>query len=160
MSTGDPMDDFHVMPGHLIRRAHQISVAIFMDECAEHHLTPVQYACLSGLRAQPGIDATRLAALVAFDRSTLGNVLERLEAKGLVARTASPEDRRVKILHITPEGETMLKAVTASVDNTQARILAPLDADERKTFLALLSKLVDVNNDASRAPLGGKTVEE
>jgi len=154
------MDDFHEMPGHLIRRAHQISVAIFMDECAAHHLTPVQYACLSGLAAQPGIDATRLAALVAFDRSTLGNVLERLEAKGLVARTASPEDRRVKILHITSEGETMLNAVAASVDATQARILAPLDAGERKAFLALLSKLVDVNNDASRAPLGGKSAED
>ena len=153
------MDDFHGMPGHLIRRAHQIAVAIFMDECGAQHLTPVQFACLSGVRSQPGIDATRLAALVAFDRSTLGNVLERLEAKNWVARSPSPEDRRIKILHITPEGEALLDGVAARVEATQERILAPLDAAERATFMRLLVKLVDVNNEASRAPLGGKCAE-
>jgi DNA-binding MarR family transcriptional regulator len=154
------MDDFHGMPGHLIRRAHQIAVAIFMDECGAQHLTPVQFACLSGVRSQPGIDATRLAALVAFDRSTLGNVLERLEAKNWVARSPSPEDRRIKILHITPEGEALLDGVAARVEATQERILAPLDAADRATFMRLLVKLVDVNNEASRAPLGGRSEAE
>ncbi len=93
--------DFHLMPGHLIRRAHQISVAIFIEECAANNVTPVQYACLAQIARAPGVDATRLAAAVAFDRSTLGNVLERLETKGWVARKPSPEDRRVKLLHIT-----------------------------------------------------------
>ena len=153
------MDDFHGMPGHLIRRAHQIAVAIFMDACAERHLTPVQFACLSGVRAQPGVDATRLAALVAFDRSTLGNVLDRLEAKGWIARSPSPEDRRVKILHITPQGEALLDEAAACVEETQRRILAPLGESERKSFMRLLTKLVDVNNDVSRAPLGGKSGE-
>jgi len=153
------MEDFHDMPGHLIRRAHQIAVAIFMDECAARHLTPVQFACLSGIRAQPGVDATRLAALVAFDRSTLGNVLERLEAKGWIERSASPEDRRIKILHITRAGEALLDDVAARVEATQQRILAPLDAAERAAFMRLLVKLVDVNNEASRAPLGGKCAE-
>ena len=154
------MEDFHGMPGHLIRRAHQIAVAIFMDECATHHLTPVQFACLSGIRDNPGADATRLAALVAFDRSTLGNVLERLETKGWIERSASPEDRRIKVLHITEEGEALLRAVNDAVAKTQARILAPLSDTERRTFMKLLTKLVDINNDASRAPLGGKCAEE
>lgn len=154
------MGDFIDMPGFLIRRAQQIAVAIFMDECAAQTLTPVQFACLSGVQAQPGIDATRLAALVAFDRSTLGNVLERLEARGWIRRSPSPEDRRVKILHITPEGETLLRDVADSVATTQARLLAPLSANERATFMDLLSKIVDANNDASRAPLGGKSAEE
>ena len=55
----------------------------------------MQYACLSEIARQPGVDATRLASAVAFDRSTLGNVLERLEAKGWVDRRPSAEDRRV-----------------------------------------------------------------
>lgn len=146
--------DFHVMPGHLIRRAHQISVAIFMEECAAHNVTPVQYACLSEIARQPGVDATRLAAAVAFDRSTLGNVLERLESKGWVQRRPSTEDRRVKLLHITASGEQLLQAVEPGVLATQRRILKPLAPADRKTFLRLLTEVVEGNNEVSRAPLG------
>ncbi len=83
------LQDLHAMPGHLIRRAQQIAVAIFMEECAEFDLTPVQYAALAAIRENPGTDATRLSALIAFDRSTLGSVLERLEARKLVTRYSS-----------------------------------------------------------------------
>ena len=69
------LEDLHVMPGHLIRRAQQIAVAIFIEECAAYDLTPVQYATLVAVRENEGIDATRLSAIVALDRSTLGNVL-------------------------------------------------------------------------------------
>src|SRR5882762_4875440 len=86
------MDDVYQKPGHLIRRAQQIAVSIFLEECAPLDITPVQYAALVTVRENPGIDATRLSALVAFDRSTLGNVLERLESKGLIVRIGSTED--------------------------------------------------------------------
>jgi|SRR5271166_2266093 len=145
--------DFTAMPGHLIRRAHQISVAIFMEECAAQNLTPVQFACLVEISRHPGIDATRLAAAVAVDRSTLGNVLERMEGKGWLERRPSHEDRRVKLLHITPAGEPLLEAVDKAVKATQERILEPLAPKERQTFLRLLGRLVDGNNDVSRAPL-------
>ena len=62
--------DLHGTPGHLIRRAQQIAVALFMEECAELDLTPVQYAALVAVHEHPGIDATRLSALIAFDRSS------------------------------------------------------------------------------------------
>ena len=81
-----PIDYRSLRPGHLIRRAQQIAVAIFMDECAGFDLTPVQYAALAAIAANRDIDATRLSYLVALDRSTIGTVLERLEAKGLRAR--------------------------------------------------------------------------
>ena len=84
------LKDLHSKPGHLIRRAQQIAVAIFMEECAGFDLTPVQYAVLVAIRENPGIDATRLSALIAFDRSTLGVVLERLEVRRLVKRYSSP----------------------------------------------------------------------
>ncbi|MCC2103402.1 MAG: MarR family transcriptional regulator [Hyphomicrobiales bacterium] len=147
-------EDFHNMPGHLIRRAHQISVAIFMEECAEHNVTPVQYACLSEIARQPGVDATRLASAVAFDRSTLGNVLERLEAKGWVDRRPALEDRRVKLLHITQAGEDLLQAIEPAVVATQKRLLKPLSAADRKLFMRLISELVQRNNEVSRAPMG------
>src|SRR4051812_9493883 len=75
------MDAVYTMPGHLFRRMQQIAVSIFVEECKDFDLTPVQYAALVAIRTHPGIDATRLSLVIAFDRSTLGSVLARLEAK-------------------------------------------------------------------------------
>jgi DNA-binding MarR family transcriptional regulator len=148
-----PMDDIYSKPGHLIRRAQQIAVAILMEECAPHDVTPVQYAALVAIRENPGVDATRLSALVAFDRSTLGNVLERLEAKGLIERTGSPQDKRIKVLRLSREGTRTLQDVEPAVMRAQERILAPLKPEDRHRFVALLAQLVELNNGASRAPL-------
>src|SRR5436853_6573554 len=84
------MDAVYTKPGYLFRRMQQIAVAIFMEECRAFDLTPVQYAALVAIQTHPGIDATRLSAVIAFDRSTLGSVIERIEAKGLIERKASP----------------------------------------------------------------------
>src|SRR4051812_26783749 len=145
--------ELQIQPGHLIRRAQQIAVALFMEECAAFDLTPVQYAALVAIGEHPGIDATRLSALIAFDRSTLGSVIERLEAKRLVARKASREDKRTKLLYLTGAGEALLRDIVPSVDRAQARMLQPLKNSDRKTLLALLTQLVDLNNEASRVPL-------
>ncbi|HEV2558154.1 MAG TPA: MarR family transcriptional regulator [Microvirga sp.] len=147
------MDDVYTRPGHLIRRAQQIAVAIFMEECAGLDLTPVQYAALVAIREHPGVDATRLSALIAFDRSTLGNVLERLEAKGLIERTASPADKRIKVLHLRPEGRRLLREIEPAIARTQERILGPLKPADRRRFMELLEQLVALNNEVSRAPL-------
>jgi DNA-binding MarR family transcriptional regulator len=147
------MAQVYTRPGHLIRRAQQIAVALFMDECAGFDLTPVQYAALIALREHPGVDATRLSSLIAFDRSTLGNVLERLEAKGLVVRRRSAEDKRAKTLHLTGEGSRVLREVEPAVARTQERILAPLAPGDRRRFLDLLAQIVELNNEASRVPL-------
>lgn len=147
------LEDLYSKPGHLIRRAQQIAVAIFMEECADFDLTPVQYAALVAIRQNPGTDATRLSALIAFDRSTLGNVLERLEARKLVARYPSPDDKRIKLLKPTAAGSALVKRAEAAVLRAQERIVAPLRPDDRTKLIELLARLVDLNNEASRAPL-------
>jgi len=68
------MDAVYTAPGYLFRRMQQIAVSIFVEECRAFDLTPVQYAALVAIHTHPGIDATRLSAVIAFDRSTLGNV--------------------------------------------------------------------------------------
>lgn len=148
------LDDLHNLPGHLIRRAQQIAVAIFMEECAAFDLTPVQYAAMIAINEQAGIDATRLSAQIAFDRSTLGNVLERLEARGFVVRYPSPDDKRIKLLKLSAEGRAVVRRAEASVRRAQERILAPLNTKDRRLLLDLLSRLVEFNNGASRAPQG------
>jgi DNA-binding MarR family transcriptional regulator len=147
------MDAVYAAPGYLFRRMQQIAVAIFVEECKAHDLTPVQYAALVAIRTHPGIDATRLSAVIAFDRSTLGNVIERLEAKRYIERRPAAVDKRVKLLHVTKQGSALLRAILPSVDRAQARMLQPLPPKDRKTLLALLTQLVDLNNEASRVPL-------
>ena len=147
------MDAVYTAPGYLFRRMQQIAVALFVEECRAFALTPVQYAALVAIHTHPGIDATRLSAVIAFDRSTLGNVIERLEAKKLVERKPSPQDKRVKLLYLTRAGATVLRDIMPSVDRAQARMLQPLKAADRRALMALLSRLVDLNNEASRVPL-------
>ena len=147
------MDAVYTKPGYLFRRMQQIAVAIFVEECKAYDLTPVQYAALVAIHTHPGIDATRLSAVIAFDRSTLGNVIERLEAKRYVERRPAREDRRVKLLYLTRSGATLLRNIMPSVDRAQARMLQPLKSADRKVLMALLSQLVDLNNEASRVPL-------
>ncbi len=144
--------DLYRMPGHLIRRAQQIAVSMFSEEFRCFGITPVQYALLYALREHPRIEQISLANLVAFDRSNTGDVIARLEEKGLVRRVAGDADRRTKLVHLTQEGQRMLEIVQPAVDASQSRILAALDPDERETFMALLAKLVDINNSSSRAP--------
>jgi DNA-binding MarR family transcriptional regulator len=147
------MAELYRKPGHLFRRMQQIAVAIFMEECAAFDITPVQYAALVAIGEHPGIDATRLSAMIAFDRSTLGSVIERLEAKSLILRRASPEDKRVKLLELTPDGRALLEAATPAVEAAQERMLAKLHSADRRILMRILTALVDLNNEVSRAPL-------
>jgi DNA-binding MarR family transcriptional regulator len=91
--------------------------------------------------------------VIAFDRSTLGSVIERLEAKKLIDRKPSGEDKRVKLLYLTKAGAAILRDIMPAVEKAQARMMQPLKAADRKVLLALLTQLVDLNNEASRVPL-------
>jgi DNA-binding MarR family transcriptional regulator len=139
-------------PGYYIRRLQQIAVAIFLEETQAHGITPVQYAALYAAMQQPGLDQRTLASSIGFDTSTIGGVIDRLEKRGLIERQASPTDRRVRLLQVTPEGEALLGEVIPAMLKAQKRILAPLPAAARPQFLAMLKTVVDANNGLSRAP--------
>jgi DNA-binding MarR family transcriptional regulator len=145
--------DIYAMPGHLIRRLHQISTALFSAECAAFDLTSVQYAALVMIGRHSNLDATRLSALIAFDRSTIGGVLDRLEAKEWVVREPSPDDRRVKLLRLTPIGRALLDRVEPAVLRVQERLLEPLSPADRTTIVRLLGQLALMHNDILSAPL-------
>ena len=147
------MDAVYTAPGYLFRRMQQIAVALFVEECKAYDLTPVQYAAMVAIHTHPGIDATRLSAVIAFDRSTLGSVIERLQIKSLIERRSAPDDKRVKLLYLTKSGVALLRDIKPSVERAQARMLQPLDPADRKKLMALLTQLVDLNNEASRVPL-------
>ncbi|MGY3410305.1 DNA-binding MarR family transcriptional regulator [Bradyrhizobium sp. GM5.1] len=88
------MKDNNDMPGHLARRFQQIAVAVFLAEVGDagFDLTPVQYAALATIKANPGLDQVTLAGLIAYDRTTITGVIDRLVQKGLAERRASRRD--------------------------------------------------------------------
>jgi DNA-binding MarR family transcriptional regulator len=139
--------DLFELPGHLIRRVHQISTALFTEECSAFDLTAVQYAALHTIRDNPGVDATRLSLLIAFDRSTLGDVLTRIEGKGWILREPSPSDARVKLLYIAPVGKEVLRRVEPGIQRVQKRLLAPLARDDREILVKLLAQLAEAFGD-------------
>jgi DNA-binding MarR family transcriptional regulator len=143
------------MPGHLARRFQQIAVAVFLAEVeqAGFDLTPVQYAALAAISANSGIDQITLAGLIAYDRTTITGVIDRLVQKNLVVRAASHRDRRARVLTITNDGKKTLRAITPAVEAAQATMLRGLTAAEGKELMRLLRKAIAAGNELSRAPL-------
>lgn len=134
--------NYQTAPGYLIRRAHQVSVALFAAGMADFDLTPVQFAMLNALMDEPGEDQITLASKVAFDAATSGAVIARLENKGLLRRDADPQDKRRKLLSLTPAGEQMVARMKIAVEQVQNRITAPLSDAEAQELTRLLGQLI------------------
>jgi len=147
------LEKFYSRPGHLIRRLNQISMALFFEETTPLDLTSVQYAALNMIQEVPGIDQASLSSMIAFDKTTIVKVLDRLVEKGLITRTRSETDRRINHLNVTPKGSALLKEIHPMLDRSDKRILAPLSESDQRKFMEMLSRLVQVNNIYSRAPL-------
>lgn len=132
------------MAGHLIRRLHQQSTQVFVQrtQAAGFDLTAVQFAALDAIQSQPGTDQASLAEMIAYDRATIGGVIERLEQKGWVRRVVSERDRRARELSLTAEGKRILAALLPVVRELQDEILQPLNEVDRARFLKLARKVV------------------
>ena len=149
------MKDNIDMPGHLARRFQQIAVAVFLAEVdqAGYDLTPVQYAALAAVTANPGIDQVTLAGLIAYDRTTITGVVDRLVQKDLLVRRASSRDRRARELQITDDGRRTLRGITPAVEAAQRIMLRGLTEKEAAELMRLLRKAITAGNELSRAPL-------
>jgi DNA-binding MarR family transcriptional regulator len=147
------LQDLYSDPGHLIRRAYQISIAAFFDECRRFNLGLVDCAVLYGIDALPGTDQVSLSRAIAVDRSSIARVVSRLEARGFIKRNVNEEDRREKKVELTPEGKTVVRNIRPKVNDVNKRILAPLTPKEQEQFIRYLTTICDLNNDISRAPL-------
>lgn len=132
------------MAGHLIRRLNQVSTQVFTRQmqASGHDLTSVQFAAMDAIRETPGIDQATVAAMIAYDRATIGGVIDRLVQKGLVERSVSKRDRRAREVRLTDKGDTLFKDILPLVRALQADILPGLTEDQRATFLALARQAV------------------
>ncbi|HZQ60029.1 MAG TPA: MarR family transcriptional regulator [Casimicrobiaceae bacterium] len=137
----------------MLRRAHQIAVGIFVEECGAFGLTPPQHSALVILDECPGIDQATLARAIGFDRATVGQVVRGLERRRLVKRVGCPTDRRRKVLDLTRAGRALMRRASRAAARTSQRLLAPLPTGERRHFVALLLKLTNELNESSRYPV-------
>ena len=147
--------DIYAMPGHLIRRMHQASQAIFDSQMARagFDLTSVQFAALRLIANRPGLDQASLAAAIAFDRATTGGVIDRLESKQLVRREIDATDRRARRLYAEPSGIALLERVDPIVAQVQLEMLRGLSLDEQAHLMQLLDKALAAVGDVSRPAL-------
>ncbi len=150
---GGGLAALYARPGFKLRRAHQIALSVFLEECRAHDVTTTQYGILVALRECPGIDQVGLAQLLGLDRSTTGMVVGLLEARALLKRTQPPEDRRRRVLTLTRRGARLLGALEPAAERARRRLLDPFSAPEAELFNALLDKLLDHHDAEVRVPL-------
>ena len=141
--------ELYQRPGFLLRRMYQIAAAVFENACADLGLTTAQYGVLIIVHSEPGIDQTRLARALAFDKVTVMRVLRGLEERGLVARVTSG---RQKTLDLTPAGNALLAQARERADAASRRLMSPLDSADQAQLVRLLQTLVDGLADEARAP--------
>jgi DNA-binding MarR family transcriptional regulator len=139
--------------GFLVRRLHQIHVAIFLNECAAEDVTPIQWGIMTIVINRPGVGHVEIAEELGLDRSNVANVVNRLTRRNLLKQTVSKIDRRKKTILITEAGRRLMKAFEPKAKRAQRKLLEPLSAKEQQTFMESLSRLVEHNNDLSRAPI-------
>lgn len=138
-------------PGFLIRRLHQIHVALFQEACSTFEMTPLQYSLLSALAARGTADQTSLAADIALDRTTTTGALKRLEARKLVERPVNDDDRRARVCRLTPAGAALLDKIEAGAREAHKATLGNLTKTEQTAFIAMMQRIVAANSSRDGA---------
>ena len=149
--TPATLSRLYARPGFLLRRAHQISAAVFEDECRELALTPAQFGVLTVLKSHPGLGQSSLARALGFDKVTVLRVLRGLEARGFVARAPAPDNKRNVSVALTAGGQDVLSQAQKPAEKAYKRLLAPLDKAQQVQLVSLLQQLTGELEDDARA---------
>jgi DNA-binding MarR family transcriptional regulator len=134
-----PLED---ILGYYLRRAQSTNFQLFDKNLSDRNISPGQFGLLCKIGNNPGISQTALARADGIERSTLGEIIDRFEARKLVERRRHPTDRRVYALHLTGKGEKFLSQVLPEVIASEGELTRNLTRKEFKTLLALIKKLV------------------
>ena len=113
-----------------------------------HDVEMWDYVVLVALEDAPAPTQSELAAAVGRDKTRLIPILDRLEVRGLLRRTADPDDRRNRIVALTEAGRALVTSCRAGVRAVEAELLAPLDPAERTIFVTVLDRLADTVREA------------
>ena len=126
--------------GFILRQVWQRHTTIFVREIGIN-LTPTQWAALAKLAETGPCSQNQLGRLTAMDVATIKGVIDRLSARGLTETSPDPEDGRRLLVSLTRAGQQLAEKAVPNALLITRETLAPLDARERETLLALLGKL-------------------
>src|SRR6476620_9810330 len=123
LKTPVSLSRLYARPGFLLRRAHQISAAVFEAECRGLQLTPAQFGVLTVLQAHPGLGQSSLARALGFDKVTVLRVLRGLQARGLVDRGPAGDNRRNISVTLTEAGADVLQQAQKPAERAYRRLM-------------------------------------
>lgn len=126
---------------HLLKRAVQYSVHLYMDEVGKSGLTHRQFTVLSAVDSNDGKSQTELVKITGIDRSTLADLVARLMAQGYLQRRRTKEDARTNAIRLTPVGKKILKSAQAGAEEIDKRMLADFPAGERRSLMDCLGQM-------------------
>jgi DNA-binding MarR family transcriptional regulator len=129
--------------GYALRRTQSAVFADFAASFARagEALTPGEFGLLVLVERNAGLSQMTLARALGIDRSTLVPILNRLQARGLLLRGASPTDGRTHALALTPAGDKALVRFSKLVRSHEKRIASALSAAEARSLIELLEKV-------------------
>jgi DNA-binding MarR family transcriptional regulator len=130
--------------GYHLRRAQTAVFQAFAEAVgAEEDITPGLFGMLQMIAANPGLTQSRLSEAMHVDRSTIVTAVHQLEARGLVDRVPSQQDKRSHFLCFTARGKQAVRRMEQLVLRHEAEFACVLSADERETLVGLLIRLYD-----------------
>jgi MarR family transcriptional regulator, lower aerobic nicotinate degradation pathway regulator len=153
------LSQLYARPGFLLRRAHQISAAVFEDECRSVALTPAQFGVLCVLHAHPKLDQSTLARSLGFDKVTMMRVMRGLETRGLIERSYAPENRRNLSISLSDAGLDLLKQTQEPAERAYSRLMSPLSGEQQTQLVELLQLLTSKLETEARAAFVPPTQE-
>ncbi len=156
----DLQDKLHVSPIHLLHRAGQCAGEIFQAEIKEGDLTPRQLAVLMTVANNEGVSQTGLVDRTGIDRSTLADIVRRMQRKGLLQRRRTREDARAYAVRLTEEGKKVLKTAEPLAKRVDERILEALPPKQREQFVEELTAIVQTLQKLSDQDSGPKPAQE
>jgi DNA-binding MarR family transcriptional regulator len=135
-------------PSHLLHRAEQIASERFAQLVGDS-ITLRQFILLAAISEQPGLSQSDLGRVTGVDRSTLADMMAKMEGRDWVVRTPSTSDGRAYSVLLGQAGGTMLSATTQHARAADAAILDLLAKPKGRSFLATLSKLAKLGDAAT-----------
>jgi MarR family transcriptional regulator, lower aerobic nicotinate degradation pathway regulator len=149
--NSNTLSRLYARPGFLLRRAHQISAAVFEDACKDLGLTPAQFGVMTVLQSHPGMGQSSLARALGFDKVTVLRVLRGLESRGYVARGPAEDNKRNVCVALTPAGEAVLQQAQKPAEKAYKRLMGPLDKEQQAQLVQLLQLLTGELEEEARA---------
>ena len=142
--------------GFLLHEVARLLRKRFEQNARVSGLTRSQWQVLTYLAQNEGINQSRLAELIEIEPITLGRIVDKLEAMGLIERHPHPTDRRTWLLHLMPTARPKLEQVRELGEIIRSEALAGVSEDDRQRLLKTLQALKANLTQACDAPLAGQ----